>query len=213
MDIDSVNKNTENMNKYVGVMAELKRRTHVISMFLAGQQDAVYKASNIETIGLQFRKAFELIVFASLTAHKELYSAAYSDFAKHWEAAKLVKRLREINPHFYPEPVIQVPSNKLGVKMDLASRQPDYLTAESLVDAHGRCGSLMHAANPYGRETDYAFFEASFPVWLSKTVNLLNSHLVQLPGDTGFYLVQMGRENRPSWTQFAPRSVDKQGEA
>ena len=148
VDIEGVKKNTDNMNKYVGVMAEMKRRTHVISLFMSGERNAQYKASNIETIGLQFRKMFELIAFASLTAHKDLYSAVYSDFAKHWEAAKLVKRLRQINPHFYPEPVIQIPSDKPGVKMDLAPRQPDYLTEESLVEAHGRCGSLMHAANP-----------------------------------------------------------------
>jgi hypothetical protein len=212
MDIDSVDKNTDNMNKYVGVMAEMKRRTDVIGMFLSGERNAVYKASNIETIGLQFRKVFELIAFASLTAHKELYSAVYSDFAKHWEAAKLVNRLRQINPRFYPEPVIQVPSDKLGLKTDLVPRRPDYLTEESLVDAHGRCGSLMHAANPYAREIDYGFFEASFPDWLTNTVNLLNAHLVHLPGDTGFYLLQMGREDYPSWTPFALASTDKNAE-
>ncbi len=153
---------------------------------------------------------FELIAFASLTAHKELYSAVYSDFAKHWEAAKLVRRLREINPRFYPEPVIQVPSAKQGAKMDLLPRQRDYLTEENLVDAHGRCGSLMHAANPYGRETDYGFFDASFPGWLTNTVNLLDAHLVHPPEDAGVYLVQMGREDHPSWTPFAPAARDKE---
>lgn len=194
------------MNKYVGAMAEIKLRTHVISTFLSGERNALYRASNIETIGLQFRKVFELIAFASLAAHKELYSAAYSDFAKDWEAAKLVKRLHQINPRFYPEPIVQVPSDKPGVKMDLRPRQPDYLTEESLVKAHGRCGSLMHAANPYGREIDYASFEQIFPIWLTKAVNLLNAHIVHLP-DTEFYLVQMGREEPPSWTSFVLKSA------
>lgn len=203
MDIEGIRKNAGNMNKYTGAMAEIKLRMEVIRTFLSGGRDAVYRASNIETIGLQFRKVFELIAFASLAAHKELYSAVYTDFAKHWEAAKLAKRLRQINPRFYPEPVVQVASAKPGVKTDLVPRQSDYLTEDGLVGAHGRCGLLMHAANPYGRETDYVFFEASFPGWLEKTVNLLNAHIVHPPGESGFYLVQMGREELPTWTPFA----------
>jgi hypothetical protein len=71
----------------------------------------------------------------------------------------------------------------------------------------------MHAANPYGKEIDYGFFEVSFPGWLTSTVNLLNAHKVHLPGDNGFYLVQMGRDDHPSWTPFAPASINKKPEA
>ena len=207
MDRNSFVKNTENLNKYLAVMAEIKLRTHVIQTFLSGAQNAVYKASSIETTGLQFRKVFELIAFASLAAHKDLYSVAYSDFAKHWEAAKLVKRLREINPRFYPEPVIQAVTGNPNVKRDLQPRPPDYLTEESLVEAHGRCGSLMHAANPFGHEIDYGFYEARFPGWMTQIVNLFDAHLVHLPGDTGFYLMQMGSEDKPTWTYFAPQAA------
>lgn len=89
MDAESLNRGADNMSKYVDAMAEIKRRIDVINTFLSGQRNAGYRASNVETIGLQFRKVFELIAFASLTAHKELYSAAHSDFAKHWQAPSL----------------------------------------------------------------------------------------------------------------------------
>ena len=149
---------------------------------------------------------FELIAFASLAAHKELYSEVHTDFTSHWEAAKLVKRLRIINPDFYPSPVVQVNSEVPGVKRDLLPRGPDYLTENDLIVAHGRCGSLMHASNPYGEGIDYGFFESTFPVWRSKIVNLLNVHQIRLPGDTGFYLVQMGsKDERVSCTPFARR--------
>ena len=162
------------MDTYVGVMVEIKLRTAVIDLYMFGRQNAGYKATNIEVIGLQFRKIFELIALSSLAAHRDLYSRAYSDFAKHWEAAKLLKNVRQLNPDFYPQPVIEEKGDKPGVKSNLRPRDSDYLTEDELVQAHGRCGSLMHAANPYGRWIDYGFFDQSFPEWRTRTVNLLN---------------------------------------
>ena len=69
------------MDTYVGVMVEIKLRTAVIDLYMSGRQNAGYKATNIEVIGLQFRKIFELIALSSLAAHRDLYSKAYSDFA------------------------------------------------------------------------------------------------------------------------------------
>ncbi len=43
MDKDSVDRDGDNMNKYVGVLAEMTRRTHVMSLFLAGERNAVYQ--------------------------------------------------------------------------------------------------------------------------------------------------------------------------
>ena len=76
------------IEKYGAVMKEIKLRTEVITLFLSGQREALYGATTIETIGLQFRKIFELIAFASLAANRQDYSLSYRDFEKHWEAAK-----------------------------------------------------------------------------------------------------------------------------
>ncbi|MGD1100530.1 MAG: hypothetical protein ABSA59_00560 [Terriglobia bacterium] len=141
------------IEKYAGTMSEIKLRTEVIHLFLSGQREARYIPTTVETIGLQFRKVFELIAFASLVANRNQYSLAYSDFAKHWEAAKLLKNLRRINPNFYPKPVIEVQSDRPGVLHALKDRDQDYLTQEDLIEAHGRCGALMHGANPLGRQS------------------------------------------------------------
>ena len=61
---------------------------------------------------------------------------------------------------------------------------------------------------PLGNEIDYGFFEASFGGWLTSAMNLLNAHKVHLPGDSGFYFVQMGNEDSPSWTPFALAPTD-----
>jgi hypothetical protein len=86
------------MDTYAGVMVEIKLRTAVIDLYLSGRQNAGYTATKIEVIGLQFRKIFELIALSSLAAHRDLYSQAYADFAKHWEATRLLKNVRNQNP-------------------------------------------------------------------------------------------------------------------
>jgi hypothetical protein len=56
------------MKKYAAIMKEIKLRTEVIRLFLSGACDAHYVPTTVETIGLQFRKIFELIAFSSLAA-------------------------------------------------------------------------------------------------------------------------------------------------
>jgi hypothetical protein len=198
---------TPDIEKYVAIMKEIKLRTDVINAFLSGQCGAVYTLTTVETVGLQFRKIFELIAFASLAANQRKYSAAYADFSKHWEAAKLLKSLHRINPDFYPKPVVETKSDHPDVVHGLNDRDQDYLTQAHLIEAHGRCGKLLHAANPFGKPIDYAFFQTSFPVWRNRFMNLLNNHKIHLVGDTGFYLVHMheeGKKGEVSWYRFEP---------
>lgn len=182
---------TTHIEKYANVMKEIKLRMEVINRFLSGQKEAVYVPTTVETVGLQFRKIFELIAMASLAANKEQYAAAYTDFAKHWEAAKLLKNLQRTNSNFYPSPVIEVPSNDPRVMHELKERDQDYLTQSDLIEAHGRCGALMHAENPFGNSIDYEFYQKSFPVWRQKIINLLDNHKVHLVNDDGFWLFHM----------------------
>jgi len=200
---------TTHIEKYAATMKEIKLRTEVITLFLSGQREARYVPTTVETIGLQFRKVFELIVFASLAANRDQYSRVYADFAKHWEAAKLLKNLRRINPNFYPKPVLEIQSNRLGIERELKDRGQDYLTQADLIAAHGRCGALMHAANPFANPLDYAFYQQSFLVWMTKIINLLNAHQVHLVGDKGFWLLHMmeeGKANEVSWYRFEMRT-------
>jgi hypothetical protein len=180
-----------NIQKYAEVMKEIKLRVDVILSYIPGERSAKYKAASIETAGLQFRKVFELIAFSSLAANRDLYSRAYSDFVKHWEAAKLLKNLRRINPKFYPQPVVEIKTDQPGIVHKLQERGPDFLTEQELIGAHGRCGPLMHASNPFAQPIDYSFYARSFPNWLNRTINLLNNHRVHLPGDAGCYHLHM----------------------
>jgi hypothetical protein len=191
------------IKKYAEAMKEIKLRMEVVNLFLKGERNAHYDPTTVETIGLQYRKVFELIPFASLALNKNEYSAVYKDFAKHWEAGKLLKNLEKINPNFYPFPVEEIPIKHPRASVQLVRRKPDYLTKEELIEAHGKCGSLMHAANPFGKGIDYAYFQKSFISWAHRIVNLLNSHQAFLAGDTGSYIVHMQEagHNEVTWTR------------
>jgi len=67
----------------------------------------------------------------------------------------------------------------------------------------------MHGANPFGQPIDYVHFQQSFPVWMTKIMNLLNNHQVRLPGDPGMYVFHMKEVkeegcDKVGWYRFDP---------
>jgi hypothetical protein len=200
----------EHIEKYAEIMEEIKKRFEVIDLYLAGQLNSLYLPTTIETIGLQFRKIFESIAFASLAAHKTQYSAAYTNFSKHWEAAKLLNNLARINPDFYPKPILEERFEQSSMDGRWVDREGDYLTKTELIICHGKCGSLMHSANPFRRPIDYSTYQGIFSTWRLRTMNLLNSHIVRLVGDHGLYLFHMREEGQSHvrWYRFEPGDSD-----
>lgn len=196
-------------DKYLKILDEIKRRASVIDAFMAGNTHAVFEATNIETVCLQFRKILELIAFASLIANVKEYSLQYDKFAKHWNPRLMLRDLERVNPDFYPRPIIQQPATESGIKMRWLDRPDDYLTKDRLVSIYEKCGALMHAENPYGSPTDYGFYKNNFLLWRKQIVNLLNAHTITLSGDSNLYLFQMASNNTyPTYHKFGPINQD-----
>ena len=81
---------TAHIEKYAVVMKEIKLRKEVIDLFLSGERDAHYEPTTTETLGLQFRKIFELIVFASLAALRVRDLLRISVHAARWKVCILL---------------------------------------------------------------------------------------------------------------------------
>jgi hypothetical protein len=202
--------NAEAIQKYCNLMAEVKLRTSVVYALIDGRLHVGYKATTIETVYLQFRKMLELIALGSLVANKEVFSKTYTEFSGCWNAELLVKDMERINPNFYPQPIIQKPSDMPGVKMEWLERPKDYLTKEDLIKLYKKCGAIMHSGNPYGSQVDYQYYESKMEHWGSRIMNLLNAHHIRLVNDPNLYLIQMGSKNEaPSHWAFAPTSKSK----
>jgi len=140
------------IHQYALIMKEIKNRIKVIDFFLHGPGHAIYPPTTIESICLQFRKILELIAMASLVANKKQYVKLHRDFGKHWNAEYLLRDLGRVNSDFYPKPISETPSAETGIKMHISDIEHDYLTKKDFIVVYKKCGGLLHADNPLGRQ-------------------------------------------------------------
>jgi hypothetical protein len=194
------------IERYCGLMEEVKLRIAVVDYFILGQGHALYQPPTLESTCLQLRKILELIAFGSLVANADAYTSVYTKVSKAWHAADLLRELEKVNPDFYPVPVMEVPSTIPGVIHELKKRDPDYLAKDHFLEVYGRCGVLAHAANPYGKGIDYSYYAKMLPSWRTQIVNLLNNHEIHLFNRPGLYLIHMkeDRDDRVHFYKFEP---------
>jgi hypothetical protein len=190
--------------KYCNLMEQVKLRISVIDFFLSRAR--LDQPPGLESIGLQLRKILELVAFGSLVANRNAYSAVYSGFTKDWNAGELLKKLEKVNPDFYPKPIIELPSHKEGIQSEFVVRGPDYLSKQDFIEVYGRCGVLMHAANPFGSGIDYSYYQQNVPIWRTQLINLLNTHEIRLVNEPGLWLIHMKeeRDDRVHYYIFKP---------
>ncbi len=184
-------------SKYADQMEAVKRRTEVVDAAIGGQIGALHMPAAVELVYLQFRKILELIAMASLVANRAAMEQLYSPrrLGRYWNADDLLKDIERINPDFYPHPIIEVPSQDPRVKSGLQDRVGDFLSKDDFKHLYNRvCGTLMHAANPFGKALDYNDLLIGVPAWRTKIINLLNCHKIKLVNDENMYLVHMEEE-------------------
>ncbi|MGJ8670321.1 MAG: hypothetical protein ACSHXK_12585 [Oceanococcus sp.] len=153
--------------------------------------------SRLDVMALQLRKITELIALGSLAAHKELFEEHARRFQKHWHPGKIIKDLERVNPDFYPKPMILKADPKKPENLPIEDRPDGFLTKDELVELHGRCGSILHADNPYGRDKELGGFYDAAPGWIEKVFNLLEVHTMHLVGRDGFHLFRMDYSDEP----------------
>jgi len=165
---------------YQDCLYEIKRRIDVITDHLNEITNEKYLIIEIETVCLQFRKILEKIALMSLVANKELYAEQNEKFARHYHAERIMRELERINPNFYPIPTKRI---KCGNKVyEWVEIESGYLTREEFVKIYEKCGSMMHAQNPFACKKSLKEIQACFPEWLNKICTLLNHHHISLVG-------------------------------
>ena len=181
---------TADTKAYISFMEEIKHRTTVINELINHQINMRYNVIQVESIALQIRMIIESIALASLSANKLLFEQESDKFKKWWNAKLIFKDIEEKNPNFYPKPI------KPGVKAELVDIEDGFMTREEIVDVYDSCCKLLHAKNPYAEDRNYEGFTAQARKWMDGIINLLNSHIIKLLNDDGFYLVNMREDAR-----------------
>ena len=172
------------ISKYAHFMRQIRRRTSVIARCIhhnqRGRSVTGYRETDIDLCYLQLRKCLELIMFSSVIAH----NAFGLELSKHlrdkeYNASQIVKKIRSLNPNYYPVPVRDVnPENGIR-KVDKINA--GYLTEADLCELYDRvCGKLLHANREdlYSDRIDEHFAEIT--KYHSKLIKLLNHHWVHV---------------------------------
>ena len=186
----------EDLARYCALMDEVKKRTIAITNMLRGLTMTSYKATNIEFMCLQIRKMLELISMGSLVLNKDEFEAIGQKYVQYWNARLILQDIERLNPDFYPIPIREVPSTKLGVRNELKEKTTGFLTREDFVKVYEKCGKMMHANNPFGSQADLDYYTAKIPEWEDLIIGLLNCHIIHLKGVEGFYIIHMQEDGR-----------------
>jgi hypothetical protein len=164
---------------YCNCMEELKHRIAVIDSVLIGSTSTTYPMFDSELVYLLFRKSLELIAFSSLTANKVVYSAAYENFANHWNAKRLLEYLEDVNADFYPVAVNPPQTLANGTK-SFSLVTEGFLTKDEFVCLYDQCGEILHARNPFATSRRPAKFSFSPKEWVARIQNLIRYHVMHL---------------------------------
>jgi hypothetical protein len=167
------------LTQYCNCMEEVKHRVGLVRSLLTGSVSTVYPAFDREMVFLQFRKILELVAFASLTANKDVYSAAYATFATHWNAERVLRDLEKVNADFYPLALEPYTPSTDGIKR-FPRAADGFLTKEEFVLLYDICAKLLHARNPFSFEDPVIQLGYSAEQWVSRIQKLLSIHTISL---------------------------------
>jgi hypothetical protein len=161
---------------YAECMDEIKSRVSTID-FLLGVPTNLTDRSNLESLALNFRKVFELIVMACQAAHTHLIGRK----VKEWRIKNLEQLIRKYNSDFYMAPVRATQTN-IEDRHDV-----DILTLDELKAAYMRCADWLHAKGPYREKNNPRDNLEAFRLWRGKVVRLLDGHRVRIDDRTFIY--------------------------
>jgi hypothetical protein len=136
-----------------------------------------------ELIFVQFRKALELVAFASLTVNKEKYAAAHAKFASHWKADKMLRELEKVNANFYPLPVHLVGSEKEASergRFHYEVVKDGYLTRDEFEKLFDASSEVLHTPNPFSEKDPAINVHYPIPMWVERIRQLIRLHSMAL---------------------------------
>lgn len=180
---------------YESMMYEIIMRTELIIAAISPTDRVTgFLKSDYEVASLNFRKIAELIVYANLVGHEKEYAALHPNYSFEWRLAPIIKKIKAINPDYYPKATTQGVNEK-GQKTANDVPAGIWMTEDELIEMYDSCADLLHEKNPFQPQPDLSGYTNRFPVWLDKIIQLLNHHIVLLPDGVNSIWCIMNPEN------------------
>ena len=181
---------TDPLQIYLAAMEDIKARILIIKQITEGRSPLGDEGLDGEIVCLMLRKVLEQIAFASLAAHKHAYSSVHSDADHTWRAKRLLERLGQVHPGFWPKAVRPSPEQQAPGHhhFDIVD---DFLTQDEFVFLYDTASGGLHTWNPYKSGPRVLDFKRSIAEWLDRIGALLGLHWIQLLGSDESWLIQM----------------------
>ena len=207
---------SEKVAKYSNCMEEIKRRVEVVESLLAKSITTPYLITNTEFACIQIRKILELTALAAVVANKTEVERVAENLERLWNAKDILKKVAIANPKYYPHPIILQGLNGDPNNTRTQPAKKGYLTQDDFINIYTRCGSLLHAQNPFAKEKEFSQTYNVIGKWLDKIKKLLNQHIVNLTDESIMIMVLMnfGYQEKVSIGAYkAQDSVKNEGDS
>lgn len=187
--------------KYLNLMWEAEKRLEVLNGFVNEEINTLYLQTTIESEALQLRKLLELIAYASLVSHKKEYENVRNDISKDWHASRILRKIEQLNPGFYPVPTNGVKNGKWN------NLKGGFLTRKQFETLYDKCGNVLHSKNPFSKVSQRSLaFHKKVPDYVARIEKLLTEHTVKLVGaDDSIYVLVPFFTSRPKQISLLQR--------
>ncbi|WP_440030498.1 hypothetical protein [Chromobacterium amazonense] len=138
-------------------MIEVKRRFRAIELILwAKKPRTLTESFDDEFMWLQLRQIVELVAYSAIAADEARYAALRreqdknGDYRVDSKAAKVLKHLSQISPHFLPKSLGKMVVQSDGIKH--LEEGPETAVLQRFLDIHDTAGQHLHAVNPFNND-------------------------------------------------------------
>ena len=170
----------EAIRLYCFLMEEVKVRFEIINRTYQNPENLPPMMVR-EICYLQFRSICEIIALACLVAHGDIpETQALKDT---YEPGKIIKRLEQLNPFFYPQPMELIKDEES--KRAVLKGRPDvnHLSQQELPTLWGRAGDVLHRSpmvKVLSQQNSTSDDFTDIFNWGAKLTGLLNTHWITL---------------------------------
>jgi hypothetical protein len=183
---------------YVNSMARIRERISFIQTVNVNKIEVGSTAFKGELLFLNFRKVLEEIAFSSLAANKDKYTEAWAEFATHWNAKKILRKLDQLNPNFYPvglnAPVEVAPGQK-----HFEPIPNGFMDRDEFVELYQISSQVLHTRNPYDLSDPTIQAKYTVADWVTRIQKLLSWHNVELIDQTRWVVHIPPEGNVQAW--------------
>jgi hypothetical protein len=176
---------------YCSGMEDVKQRLQMIKSITQGHSPLGSEGHDGEVVCLLLRRVLEQIAFSSLVAHRATYEEIHDDVSTVWRAKRLIERLENVHPEFFPSPVRRGISPHAGIHHHFEPVEDGYLSRDEFEFLYDTASNGIHTWNPFKDAERIINFERSIAEWVSRIETLLDHHLVRFVGTQDLWLVQM----------------------